>query len=329
VTLPTDKLFKILYKLADSGIYSVFLTGGEPLIRRDIAHIVSYCVRLGMNVTLSTNGTLLDSALAENLYSAGLDEIQISLQSSNPKRQDEIVGLPNAFFRAEIGLQNAQAAGIRVIVACVGTKNNYIDIPKLAEWAIEKKGVKAFRVLRLIPNSYTSLHQVLSHRELNFIIEGISEKGLDKKAIIDVHAPPFYIPPIKTSPIKYAHYPHYPMLASAMTSTCTAGRMTMAILADGQTTPCIEFREREFLCGNILEKELQEIWNHPNMRKLREATPDKYEGKTCSKCLFKWVCYSARCIAYRFGGGLLGDDITCLKNEEVQNSGGQLKYESC
>jgi len=320
--LSTDKILKIIDKLAKAGVYSIFFTGGEPLTRRDLPKIVSHSIKSGINVTISTNGTLLTRDVVEELYSAGLDEIQISMQSPNPNRHDEIVGVPGAFDKTEKGVERAVDVGMRVIIAVVGTKSNYTDIPPLFEWALSK-GAKVFRVLRLIPNSPSALKEVLGREEIDYIVSRITAMEGHKKAIIDIHVPPFYIPGQYSNTMKYP-YIRYPRLYSALSSTCTAGRATMAILATGEVVPCIEFRSEEFYCGNILEKEIEEVWNHPNMLKLRNATPDKYDGIYCSKCSLKFVCYSARCIAYRFDNSITGDDITCLKIREQKLSSTRL-----
>jgi len=50
---------KIIDKLVNAEIYSIFFTGGEPFIRKDLIEILKYAVDNSMNVTVSTNGSLL------------------------------------------------------------------------------------------------------------------------------------------------------------------------------------------------------------------------------------------------------------------------------
>jgi len=78
-SLPTMQIKKIIDKLVNAEVYSIFFTGGEPFIRKDLIEILKYAIDNGMNVTVSTNGSLITKELAERLNKIGVDEIQVSL----------------------------------------------------------------------------------------------------------------------------------------------------------------------------------------------------------------------------------------------------------
>ena len=79
--LPTKDVLEIISKIAKEGIYSIFLTGGEPLLRNDLPLIIKQCLDYGMNVSLSTNGVMETERMAELIAFTGLDEIQVSIQT--------------------------------------------------------------------------------------------------------------------------------------------------------------------------------------------------------------------------------------------------------
>ena len=81
VDLPWDTLRKLLDSLCRVGVFRVVFGGGEPLLYPQILESVETCVAGGISAYISTNGTLITSDLAKALRAAGLEEIQVSLDS--------------------------------------------------------------------------------------------------------------------------------------------------------------------------------------------------------------------------------------------------------
>jgi len=84
--LSYEKIIQIVRKAAKLGIYKIRLTGGEPLVRKNISYLVSQLKRLEgiREVSMTTNGILLAS-MASELKEAGLDRLNISLDSLDPE----------------------------------------------------------------------------------------------------------------------------------------------------------------------------------------------------------------------------------------------------
>lgn len=121
---------------AASGINKVRITGGEPLVRKNIIHLVAMLAKIpGINeLTMTTNGILLDK-FANDLKAAGLKRVNISLDSVDPHRFTEITRVGNLkdVFR---GIDAARKAGLEPIkINCVIKKSP--DEPDAA-------GVRAF-----------------------------------------------------------------------------------------------------------------------------------------------------------------------------------------
>ena len=300
--LPTEAVLEIISKIAREGIYSIFLTGGEPFLRDDLPLLIEECLNYGMNVSLSTNGVEATERTARLIASTGLDEIQVSIHAPNDIH-DKIVGVNGALSRSFEGLHNLIEAGLRVTVASVATRMNYYFLPELAE-KVAEMGAKYFRVLRLMPHSYDMLQQIVPYGEMQMLVEHLMD--LEKRTeefTISIHTSPGFTDERFYSPEEYS-------IVHPLCHTCTAGKASMAVLSNGDCFPCLELKSPEFMCGNILHKSLSEIWNSGPMSLLRSATPDKYHGR-CGECESKWICYSARCVAYNLGGDILGDDRSC------------------
>ncbi len=80
-------------KMKKLGICYVVITGGEPLLRKDIVEIVNIFSNLGMSTRLQTNGLLLTEEKLNKLIKAGLNDITISIDTLDNKKQDEICGI--------------------------------------------------------------------------------------------------------------------------------------------------------------------------------------------------------------------------------------------
>jgi radical SAM protein with 4Fe4S-binding SPASM domain len=298
--LPTADALEIVSRLAEESILTIFLTGGEPLLHHDLPLIIEKCRQHGMNTLVSTNGTHATRDLAMTLASVGLDEIQISIHAPN-EVHDTMVHSSGALEKSLVGLRNLVTAGLKVTVAAVPTRSNYMLLPDLAQ-IVAGMGALHFRMLRLMPHSHDLLRDVVPDREMEELVDRLTALRQTLKGFeITVHASP------GLSKERY-----YDPKEHKICHTCTAGKMSMGILSNGDCVPCLELKGREFLCGNMLTNSISEMWDSPPMRRMRSITPDAYRD-TCGECQWKWTCYSARCVAYNLCGDILAEDRSCYK----------------
>ena len=71
------------------------LSGGEPLLRRDLVELVAAAHDLGLYTNLVTSALGLSRPRAEQLRAAGLDHVQVSIQADEPAVSDRIAGTPS------------------------------------------------------------------------------------------------------------------------------------------------------------------------------------------------------------------------------------------
>jgi len=125
---------------APLGIDKVRLTGGEPLLRRELPELVRMLSRVPgiVDLGLTTNGLLL-SAQAEALYAAGLRRINISLDTLDPQRFRE-VARRDGLQQVLDGIEAARRAGFQPIKvnAVVIRGVTDVDVVPLARWARER-----------------------------------------------------------------------------------------------------------------------------------------------------------------------------------------------
>jgi len=93
--LTTAEWLRVLAEARELGVLQLHLSGGEPLQRRDLAGIVRRASELGLYTNLITSALGLSARRAEELRTAGLDHVQISIQADEPVLSDRIAGTPS------------------------------------------------------------------------------------------------------------------------------------------------------------------------------------------------------------------------------------------
>ncbi|MGF0096322.1 GTP 3',8-cyclase MoaA [Peptoniphilus sp. SGI.035] len=159
------------------GIKNFKLTGGEPLVRRDVCNLVKELKKLeGIGeVTITTNGVLLEE-YGKNLIDSGIDRINVSLDSLNPIKYEEITG--RNFLNKVLG-------GIKVLLAenFERLKINTVPMKPLDREDIEnliylgKANPIDIRFIKIMPMGIANSELGYSKKELLQIIESILGKS--------------------------------------------------------------------------------------------------------------------------------------------------------
>ena len=140
--LSLEELHQLALGFIARGVTKIRLTGGEPLVRRDMIELVHALGRkLGDGLdelTLTTNGTQL-AAFADDLFAAGVRRVNVSLDTLDRAKFAELTrrdSLPQVLQ----GIAAAQTAGLKVKLNTVALKGiNQAEIPELLVWAHRQK----------------------------------------------------------------------------------------------------------------------------------------------------------------------------------------------
>ncbi len=117
----------------------IILSGGEPLLRRDIVSVVRLFSAEGISVRLQSNGLLFNKNILRDLKNAGLDGITISLHSLSAEKMAFITGIPDALERiykslclySEVFPSRNHVRGINTVVS----KINILEVPEIIKFA--------------------------------------------------------------------------------------------------------------------------------------------------------------------------------------------------
>ena len=127
--LSFEEIIRVTKILASFGMKKVRLTGGEPLLRKNIHLLVSELKKIKeiQDISMTTNGVLLSEKRAELLKDSGLNRITFSLDSLNDKRFQEISGSKYSSKDVLEGIENAKKAGFENIKINMVVKKNIND----------------------------------------------------------------------------------------------------------------------------------------------------------------------------------------------------------
>jgi cyclic pyranopterin phosphate synthase len=151
--LSYEEITAIVAQMAELGLRRVRLTGGEPLVRRDLPELVAMLRGLGVldDLSVSTNAVLL-ADVADELRDAGVDRLNISLDTLRRERFADLARRPARFFDDTMaGLEAAEKAGFRPLkINCVVMRGFNDD--ELADFAaITRERPWHVRFIELMP----------------------------------------------------------------------------------------------------------------------------------------------------------------------------------
>src|SRR6202043_711858 len=126
--LDTESWKRVLGEAAALGVLQVHFSGGEPLVRRDLAELVRHATEVGLYGNLITSGIHLDADRLAGLVEAGLEHVQLSLQDADTVSGDRIAGLPGAQEAKRRAARLVREAGLPLTVNAVVHRQN-LDRP--------------------------------------------------------------------------------------------------------------------------------------------------------------------------------------------------------
>ena len=133
--LTTAEVIDILTQLADLGVLTVVLSGGEILLRRDWFELAQAATRLRFSVVLFTNGTLITPAIADQMASLKLQKVEISLHGTTESTVEAVTQVRGAYGRILQGIRLLRARGVHVCLKANLLKANFEEAVDMARQA--------------------------------------------------------------------------------------------------------------------------------------------------------------------------------------------------
>lgn len=281
-------------KLVDNQIFSVIVTGGEPLLKKELTKKVIRLLKENQTrVSLNTNLTLADDD-----FIAFLKEQNVGVLTSCPSGVassfSRLVGIDN-YKIFETNIKKLVAAGVRFTVNMVVTKDNLHDVRTTAE-KMRALGCKSFAATPMGLNvTYPRIDLLLNVEEVRGVIADLLwiEENLKMKVDI-LEALPKCV--FQEEVLKGKH--HF------LNRKCQAGRTVIAVSCNGDVRPCAH---NPYSYGNLLEEELRDIW-----QKMGNWRSMQYIPEECKDCTWLNRCNGGcRTSAKVFNGDWNKKDMWC------------------
>ncbi|MCH5342688.1 MAG: GTP 3',8-cyclase MoaA [Acetatifactor sp.] len=137
--LTLEEITRVCHILAEMGIKKIRITGGEPLVRKNIGKLIAdiHAIPQIEDVAITTNGVLF-APMAEELHRAGLDRVNLSLDTRDGKNFAQITG-KDELAAAEQAMESALEQGMTLKINCVPCRQlNDADVVAVAQLAKER-----------------------------------------------------------------------------------------------------------------------------------------------------------------------------------------------
>ena len=297
--LSTDDWKRVFSEAAKLGILQVHLSGGEPAARRDLVDLVAHCASVGLYTNLITSGIGVTEELIHQLFDAGLDHIQLSIQDADADSADKIAGYKGAFKKKQLVAGWIKANGFPLTVNAVMHRANITRSAAMVELAML---LGASRV-EIAHTQYYGW--ALPNRSALMPSRAATEKAVaDVEALRKRHAGAIVIDLV--IPDYHATYP----------KACMGGwaKQFINVTPSGKVLPCHASEtipDLEF--WNVKIHNLSDIWHRSPAFNAYRGTA--WMAEPCRSCDRRDVDFGGcRCQAFALTGDASATDPACFKS---------------
>ena len=312
--IPLQRLKEVLLQFKENGCQSVMLTGGDPMLRPDIDEIMEYLHKIGLFYSLSTKSILSEERIDKLINNAGLDRIQISLDSNHAEIVEKIIHAPLGYFGSCVKMIKYMISrGIDVRLKSVLTSYNADYVEQYFDF-VASLGVKHVQLVgygrsgaRHKDVLFPSCEQMKKASE----IIAKAKKKYPNMTIVGGGYSPQFANPVENCTNMFEKR-----------SVCNAGRFAVTMLPNGEVTVCEQLPYNEkYIIGDLSKEDLMQWWNGQRLKNW--LSPPKREefapGIPCYDCPEDDynICHRkySRCLRYcrEYFGVTEMPDVRCPK----------------
>jgi pyrroloquinoline quinone biosynthesis protein E len=287
---------RVFTEAAALGVLHVHLSGGEPGARRDLVDIAAHAREAGLYTNLITSGVGITSRTMRDLWEAGLDHVQVSIQDSDAVSADRIAGYRGAFQRKHALAAEAVRLGLLLTVNLVVHRANIERISAMVDLAL---ALKASRIEIAHVQYYGWALQ--NRAALMPTAEQVKRAAAEVEQLHVKHQGRIVIDSVV--PDYHARLP----------KPCVGGwgRRSINVTPSGRVLPC---HAAESIPGlefwNVGEHSLGDIWAHSPAFNAFRGTD--FLPAPCASCERREIDFGGcRCQAYLLTGDARATDPVC------------------
>ncbi len=263
--LDTETWKRVIDQLWALSVPHIVFTGGEATLRDDLPELIAHAESNGQITGLNTNARRLsDARFVQQLVEAGLDHVQITVESCDAEIHDQMMRAKGAFKQTIAGLRNALATRLYVMTNTTMLRVNVHKIPDTLDFLADL-GVPTIGLNALIYSGHgLTVGTGLRESELQPLLDVATRKTAERGQRL-----------IWYTPTQYCEFD--PTASNLGVKGCTAALYSMCIESNGNVLPCQSYYHP---LGNFLTDSWDSIWNHKLSTQLRERQnlPAKCDG---------------------------------------------------
>ena len=306
--LSKKEILKVIPDFRKIKVPLVILSGGEPLLVKDIFSICTVFKNNGIRTSLSTNGTLINKTVAKNIKKSGIGYVGVSIDGIG-HANDFLRGKKNAFSYALKAIAYCKELNIKTGIRFTVAEYNIKELKEVLSLC-EKLEVDRFclyglvysgRAMNLVDNDLSKLQK---RRVLETLISFV-EKNQGKIEVLTTDNPCDGV---------FLNKYMCESIDNNLSGGCAAGVKLFNIDEFGFIHPC-QFWQNYSL-GNIRKDKLSEIISYPDELLMKLKHKEDYLKGKCGSCGYKSSCGGCRVRAKAVFKDAWQEDPACFLNTE-------------
>jgi radical SAM protein with 4Fe4S-binding SPASM domain len=305
--LGTEECFRVIDEIAAFAPECVtILTGGEPLLRRDILEIVRRAAERELWVVVGTNGVSITENLARRLAEAGARGLSLSLDALDPDRHDHFRKVRGAWRNTVEGAEILNRTGLPFIVQTTVGSHNLGELEAIADFAHDRLAAKVWNLYFLVPTGRGQFVSDITPEQYDEVLASLYriQRKYDRQMLVNAKCAPHYIKTVLENgdPRAESQIRTY----SGGAGGCPAGTHYMGIRPNGDVTPCPYL---PVFAGTLRSSSLADLWTSSALfTGVRRRTA---LGGRCGACEMNGHCGGCRARAFGMTGDLMAEDPLC------------------
>lgn len=276
--LTTNEGIKLIEDLNKLGTRLVSLMGGEVFLRKDWELLAQYIRDCGMNVTLMSNGLLIDEKIVSKLKKIDPYAVTISIDGGKPETHNSIRGVKTSFDKCMNSVKMLREANLPTTVITTVHKQNFKELPLLRDALLNKEIAWQIQMANPVGRFPKSL--MLSKEEFYSVALFIASMRKNYS--------------IKELPVMGAHNFGYhskilPNITILPWFGCQAGLTALGIQSNGGVKGCLSLPD-SFIEDNIRKRSIIDIWNDPNYFSYNRKFKKENLNNECKTCKYGMRC---------------------------------------
>jgi PqqA peptide cyclase len=286
---------RVMREAEGQGVLQVLLSGGEPLLRKDLETIVQGAAEVNLYTNLITSGIPLDRQRLAQLQAAGLDSVQVSIQDTTAENADRIAGRVSFERKLEVASW-VKELGMPLTLNVVIHKGNIDRVSDIITLA-ERLDADRLELANAQYLSWALLNrsQLLPTRDqlsqARRCAQSAKQRLLGKMEILFV-LPDYY---------------------SDLPKACMSGwgRRYIVITPDGLALPChLAHTITGLQFDNVLDRSIDDIWQHSTA--FQAFRGESWMAEPCRSCERRTIDYGGcRCQSFHLTGDAKTADPAC------------------